>query len=218
LITFNGNWQREELTFTAGSTTNYVYITDNRTGSAETANDFEVWGGQLEQGSYATSYIPTNGSSATRAADVCNNAGNSDLINSTEGVLYAEISANENLSGRWLSLSNGTTIERLSFGFQGGVIRLYIRNTSGLIWDYTYTSANIFNYNKIGLKYKSGDYALWINGIEVSTNNNSNLASSLSSLQFDSGEGLSNFYGNVKTVAVFKEALSDEELHKLTNL
>jgi len=179
---------------------------------------FDIWGAQLEEGSYATSYIPTEGSTVTRLADVCNNSGSSDLINSTEGVLYAEISANGVDGGKWISLSNGTTNERVSIAFQAEDIRLYIKNTSGLIWDYTYTSANIFNDNKIGLKYKSGDYALWINGTEVSTSSNSNLPSGLNSLQFDSGGGSLNFYGNVKYVAVFKEALTDAELQTLTTL
>jgi hypothetical protein len=179
-------------------------------------NHVYIYGAQLESGSYPTSYIPTNGSTATRLADVCNNAGSSDLINSTEGVLYAEISANENLSGRWISLSNGTTSERVSIAFQSDDIRLYIRNASGLIWDYTYTNANTFDYNKIGLKYKSENYALWINGIEVATNSSSNILSGLNSLQFDNSSGLHNFYGNVKSVVVYKEALTNDELEGLT--
>ena len=49
-----------------------------------------AWGAMLEQQSYATSYIPTNGATNTRLQDIANNSGNSTLINSTEGVLYAE--------------------------------------------------------------------------------------------------------------------------------
>ena len=52
-----------------------------------------IWGTQLEQQSYATSYIPTNGATNTRLQDIANNSGNSTLINSTEGVLYAEIAS-----------------------------------------------------------------------------------------------------------------------------
>ena len=85
-----------------------------------------------------------------------------------------------------------------------------------MIWDYTYTSANIFNYNKIALKYKSGDYALWINGVEVATDSNSNSPNGLNSLQFDSGSGGSNFYGKTKNLQVFNYALTDEELQTLT--
>jgi len=185
--------------------------------SVNTTGTIYIQYSQSELGSYATSYIPTSGSAVTRSAETCNNAGNSTVFNGSEGVLYAEISANENVSGRWISLSNGTTNERISIAFQANDIRLYIKNTSGLIWDYTYTSANIFNYNKIGLKYKSGDYALWINGIEVATDSNSNLASNLSVLQFDSGGGSSNFYGNVKDVRVYNTALTDAELIALTS-
>ena len=59
------------------------------------ATDF-VWRTIRSNLSFATSYIPTSGSTVTRAAETLNNAGNSDLINSTEGVLYAEIAALSN--------------------------------------------------------------------------------------------------------------------------
>ena len=48
-----------------------------------------VWGWQLEQGSYATSYIPTSGSAVTRLADSCSQTVPDGVIGQTEGVLYA---------------------------------------------------------------------------------------------------------------------------------
>jgi len=211
----SSDWQRVDFTFTTPSTCNsirsYVLSDGGSTGTVF------IWGAQLEELPYATSYIPTlTGSLETRATETANGAGSADLINSSEGVLYAEIAALSDVDGRWISLSNGTTNQRVSIAFQADDIRLYIKNASGLIWDYTYTSANIFNYNKIALKYKGGDYALWINGTEVSTDSNSNLLSGLNSLQFDSGGGSSDFYGKCKALAVFNEALSDAELNNLT--
>ena len=54
------------------------------------ASGIYMFGFQLEQQSYATSYIPTNGATNTRLQDIATNSGNSTLINSTEGVLYGE--------------------------------------------------------------------------------------------------------------------------------
>jgi hypothetical protein len=50
----------------------------------------EIWGAQIEAGNIS-SYIPTSGSQVTRNQDVCINGGSLATINSTEGVLYAEI-------------------------------------------------------------------------------------------------------------------------------
>ena len=62
---------------------------------------------KLEQQSYATSYIPTSGASATRNQELCNNA--TPVINSEEGTLYAEISAlDDDGNDGYISLSNGT--------------------------------------------------------------------------------------------------------------
>ena len=58
------------------------------------SNGIYMWGAQLEALPYATSYIPTlTGSTETRATETATGAGSADLINSTEGVLYAEIAA-----------------------------------------------------------------------------------------------------------------------------
>lgn len=211
VYTFDGSWQR--ITFT-GSTGTTIFLSSY---GGSTATDFQAFGLQLEVGSYSTSYIPTSGSTVTRNQDIFTRDGIGSLINSTEGVLFVEMAAFPNdTSGRWLSLSNGTVNERLSYGFQSSNIRVYISNTSGLIWDYTTSGIDILNYNKIALKYKSGDYALWINGTEVSTSTDSNLPSSLNSLQFDSGAGSSNFDGKVKQLQVYDTSLSDDQLLQLT--
>ena len=63
-----------------------------------------IWGAMVEQQSYATSYIPTNGAASTRLQDIANNSGNATLINSTEGVLYAEVAALANDPGTTRSI------------------------------------------------------------------------------------------------------------------
>ena len=85
-INVTTEWQRYELQ----EVSNSFYVVDFR-GSGVNLDTVYAWGGQLEEGSYATSYIPTSGSTVTRSADVANNSGNADLFNDSEGVLYAEI-------------------------------------------------------------------------------------------------------------------------------
>jgi hypothetical protein len=88
LIAVTSDWQRFTATVTSTTTTIRIGINLATSGDA-----VAVWGGQIEAGSYATSYIPTQGATATRVAEVCTGAGNDQVINSTEGVLYAEIAA-----------------------------------------------------------------------------------------------------------------------------
>ena len=91
---YGNGWYRITNTFNAYATGGNTFIgfSDTDTGTAAVAGQtVSIYGFQVEKGSYATSYIPTNSSTVTRLADVCNNAGDSTIFNDAEGVLYAEI-------------------------------------------------------------------------------------------------------------------------------
>ena len=67
-----------------------------------------IYGFEIQNGSYPTSYIPTNGSTVQRAAETCNGSGNSEVFNDSQGVLFADISAFViDGSYRQISISNG---------------------------------------------------------------------------------------------------------------
>jgi hypothetical protein len=182
-----------------------------------------VFGAQVEQKSFATSYIPTEGSTVTRSADVANNSGNADLFNDSEGVLYAEISALANYNTqRWLSISDNTHSNTIKLGLLNNAtnfrfaadIRSGNTNQAFMTYDFGAITPTM---TKVAVKYKENDFALWINGVEVATDTSGNTPIGLSSIQFDRGNGVQDFEGNVKSVAVFKEALTDAELESLTS-
>jgi hypothetical protein len=172
-----------------------------------------IWGIQLEQGSYPTSYIPTSGSAVTRVADACNNGGNNQVINSSEGVLYAEISAlAADGTFRNMSISDGSTSNLIALMFtNSNTIRLDFSNQAQLFDNTT----NITNYNKIAFSYKLNQLKLYVNGALKESVLSATMLSNLNTLRFDNTIGAP-FYGNIKDIRVYNTALTDAELIALT--
>lgn len=208
-------WYRCSMSFT-GTNAN-VYIYPNEIGTADSGYIYLQFA-QLEALSYATSYIPTYGSTVTRATETLNGSGNSTLINSTEGVLYAEIAAFENTNtDKNISISDGTATNRIgvyyygntmsAVGYLGGANQFYLAKAI----------TDVKEFIKVAVKYKENDFALWIDGEQIATDTSGTVPSGLNSLQFDNGGGIGDFYGNCKALALFDEALTDTELQNLTS-
>ena len=148
------------------------------------------------------------------------------MINSTEGTLYAEVSAlaNENLQ-RISSISDGTNNNAVKLGFLNSAtdyrffadIRLGGVNQAFLTFN---LGAVAPTFKKCAIKYKENDFALWIDGVEVATDTSGSTfpSNTLNVLKFTRGDVAQNFFGKAKCVAVYKEALTDAELQSLTTI
>jgi len=227
---FGNEWYRCSITNNSNSTFNYrvIYLVtdaDNSTTITKNGTDgILLFGSQVEALSHPTSYIPTNGSTITRASETCTNAGNSTLINSTEGVLYAEIAALETTSSgsNYITITDGTYNNRASILFSSGAtnqIRFFLRVGGASQVDKNQSVTNVKSFNKVAFKYKANDFAVWINGVEVSTDTSGSVWTSgtINELTFtEIGTTTGAFRGKLKAVAVFNEALSDSELTQLT--
>lgn len=213
-VTITNEWQRFSTTQTANGSTEFPRV------SCDLAGSLYAFGAQVEESSFATSYIPTNGSTVTRAAETCNSAGNSTVFNDSEGVLFMNISAFINGGGgdRTISISNGS---------QSNSIQLLLHNTASRInfrvRDGGSLEVNISDLEtnqtldlKVACKYKSGDYSLFVNGTKKATTTSGNLPSGLNQLAFDDGAS-NDFYGKVKNIQVYNTALTDAELIELTS-
>jgi hypothetical protein len=222
------NWVRLELTNTMGLvTSNMETLTIGKARSfvggsslSDMATDFLIAFAQFEQQSYATSYIVSNsGSTTTRLADVCNNSGSAQDF-SEEGVLYAEIAALANDGTfREISLNDGTTNNAVEIRYTNtdNLFQFVVRDGGTVSVASVFTLTNVLEFNKIALSYKTDDYKMYINGIEVATDTSGTTPSGLNRLSFNWG-GSNPFYGKVRELQVFTEALTDEELEKLTQV
>jgi hypothetical protein len=213
-------WKRCKITFTAagtnGSATLRIAESDGVVSYVGQNKSVYVYGMQYEQGSYATSYIPTQGSAQTRVQETASGSGNSEVFNDSEGVLFLDISAlaNDGTSRR-ISISDGGTSNRVSIEIDETAdrLKLFIDSNSLQV-----DNIGLTNFTKICGKYKANDYSLWVNGFELATlTTSSNVPSGLDRLNFDGGNLSNDFYGNTKQLQYFDTVLTDNELETLTS-
>ncbi len=220
---YGNGWYKCSITFTLNASRSgsiFYGTNDILNFIGVSGNGVYIWGAQVEQLSYATSYIPTNGAASTRLQDIANNSGNSDLINSTEGVLYVDIAALTDLgSYRLISLnSDNSSSNRITIAYDVVNNQIYGQCVDGGVSQALFTTqpTSISDFNKIALKYKANDLAFWVNGFEVGTNTSASIPTNLNRLSFDRADAAAFFYGKTKALAVWKEALTDTELELLT--
>jgi hypothetical protein len=215
-ITLTSEWQRFQKTETISSSATYSY--GFRTRGTEITNTVSLylWGAQLEAGSYATSYIPTLGTSVTRVADAASKTGISSLIGQTEGTLFVEVDYST-LSGLDMFLSIRPDASNKVEVYRDGAI-IYGEITASSSFAIALTKA--VGTHKIAFAYKSGSSALYIDGVLAGQDTTAfSFTSSLVDIAINARSGGSfNEAANYKQVLLFKTRLSNTELAQLTTI
>jgi hypothetical protein len=184
-----------------------------------------LWGANVTQTAYATSYIPTLGASVTRGADSCIKTGISSLIGQTQGTVMVEY--NQSLIGqsatrRIFALSDGTTSNRITaYVSSSNGIDFYVRNSGGDLFLGTAASpiGNTKGVHKIAAAYKNGDYAVYLDGVQIISG--AGTAGTLPTCsRFDLGNqlGSNDLYEPMMQALLFKTRLTNQELQDLTTL
>ena len=209
------DWYRLQATGTSSLTGEVPQI--QLSSSASVSDYLYIWGCQVEQSSYETSYIPTSGSTVTRNQDIFTRDGIGSLINSTEGVLFVEL---ENITGtdatnKMISITDGSLTNKISLFVSSNQISVESAGSGTNLG--IYSKALQSGFNKIAVKFKVNDCALWVNGTEYTDTSFAAFSSStFNSLVFDRGDGIQNLFGKVKQLQVYNTALTDEQLLQLT--
>lgn len=180
--------------------------------------------GQLEIGSYATSYIPTTTSTVTRNEDLASVSGISSLIGQTEGVLFVESAALANdLTDRIISISDGTTSNRIILYYSTSSNNIAVAMVSAgttVIPGISYNISNETQFAKIAVRYSNTlGVSLWVNGVNRNSSVVTTLPISMTKFSFDRATSGSNtFYGKLKSAQLYKTYLTDAEMASLTTL
>jgi hypothetical protein len=219
LTNLTSEWVRYSFTATSNSTTSMgdfgFFISD----------DAEVYGFQLEESSYVTSYIPTYGASVTRNSDITYKYNATSIVGTTEGVMFIDCVPPANDNPILMQLINNTSIYSQSIYFEYAKSINKIRCNaydSGVLQASFELDATIGNQYKIALAYKENDFAFYVNGSLVGTDTNASVQSGLQDVLIGvlkGSFGSYNFIGNdVNQAILFKTRLSNEELADLTTI
>ncbi len=224
---YGNGWYRCTLTGNCINAGSYIFRSlqpvSNNGGyfSNLAGGDTHWYGTQVEAGSYATSYIPTYGTSVTRNADGAQITSATDIIGQTEGTLFVDLADSNYQSGQdlWImsTMVNDSSVAILIYYTPLSVI-VYINNgTSAITLSTPFT---INQRNKVAIAYKSGDYALALNGVIADTSASTLIPpTDMNKVAFVRWVGNQNQQRqSVSESLIFKTRLSNQEMIDLTTL
>ena len=209
-ITLTDQWIRYNLSFNSSITS--VQIQNQGSESV----DLEVWGVQVENGSYPTSYIPTYNSAVTRNVDTYNNTtGIAGLLGSTTGTFFVDMerfnTEDRDATGGTFELrsSNGQT--ELNIDIEAsGTTRAFYRD--GGSFNFMYQSSIL--RGKFCFIYNGSNLKLYHNGLNQFDYATALSANDFSQLVYTGIDGAKLHH----QIMLFPTALTDEEAIALTTL
>ena len=168
---------------------------------------FYAWGAQAEGQPFATSHIETNGSVATRLADVIENAGSTNTINSEEGVFHFKSAAFfEGETYRNISISDGTSSNFILFRYDliDNQVRAFYKNNNVTEGAIIKDNVNVLDINSFDLIWNDETLKLYVNEVFHQSVSLSNTFSANTLSKVDFYLAGNNFEAKTKELRVYK--------------
>jgi hypothetical protein len=217
---YPNGWYRVSFNFTSNGTN--LQFSIYFSGSYSSGDNYYVWGGQIEAGSYPTSYIPTSGSAVTRTADFCFiNSGLQNVLNTSEGTLFVDVEVPRvSTSGSYerIALTDQTSAtDRILIDNFGGNWRALTLSSAGTE-AVTVRSTQANTRIKIAFAYSSSQIRVSYDGNDATTTSISYTPSTtLESFKFSNKDGGNKWQGKIYQAIYFDTALTNAELKQLTS-
>ena len=215
---YSNDWYRCSVSYTYGSGQTILSFNIKNTGSGY----FYLFGFQGEQGSYSTSYIPTQGSIGTRVAESCYNQPPSGIIGQTELTLFYQ-GIVERLGG-----SDGHAIALSQSADAAGSSRILLyRNSYGDMYVYVQDTTTVFSTpllvnsnpqinDKYAIAIKDNDLVIYCNGVKVAENNSGTIPT-MQYIYLNEWSNQINQKNITQEVKLYNTRLSNTELATLTS-
>lgn len=210
IVDYGNGWYRISATLTANSTSNGRFglnMSDNGVNAtySGSGSSLYAWGFQVEQGSYATSYIPTVASTVTRNADVISGTGLAALLGDSVGGIY--------LRGRVFDASPSNVIE-ISNSSDAANERVLIdinstnitgKTTDGGVEQATLNAAGATNNTEFAAcyNYALNSFSIQKDGTTAATDSAGTTPSGLDQIRLT--DGSTPFYGRISELVIFNQ-------------
>lgn len=180
-----------------------------------------LWGAQLETGSYPTSYIPTYGSTATRAADVSSSSSNTfgnSFYNQTEMASLIELQETNRTGTRTpRSFSDGTANNRIDAFFTSSLTvrnRVVVAGVASNPGNLTLSAAG--SVNKHLISAASGNAIAAVNGALSTASTPASLPIVDRLVIGADSTGATPFSGTIRRLTYWPTRLSNDTLKTIT--
>lgn len=227
---YANGWFRIHLVGLTSGTSLRVFLAENASQNGlrnwnATGNEFcYAWGLQREDGNFPTSYIPTSGSSVTRAADVADITGTnfSSFYNQSAGTVFAEYNHayidttssnvyvfNTDADNRILSLARSDR-QYLGLVEKAGVHETEISKNTGWVNN---------QYYKTAFGVANNNVAMFLDGAQQGSTDTSVTLPTVNTLTIGRKPDSNNRFinGHIKQLSYFPTRLLDAKLQSITS-
>jgi len=228
-VDVGNGWFRLSMTFTFDTTntnTGFSFgfgITSSSlaVGTTGDGSSYLIYGFQLEEGAFPTSYIPTTTTALTRAADVASVNTLSPWFNASEGTLFAQAEVAEVVlaTRAMASFAQSTpSLQELYVGISRSVDSRRVAIINAGSNQFTYGPPGTATSSKGALAYKTDDSQAAFDGTASSVDTSVTLPTGQDTLYLGNLDSAAqNLNGWLKRVTYYPRRLSQAELEAITS-